>query len=478
MDLLQIRGGIPLQGRVSASGAKNAALPIMAASILACEPVTLGNVPHLADVDILSLLLGYLGVEVKRQRDDRLHIATVAPQRIFADFELVEQMRASFCVLGPLLARRGRAVVPLPGGCQIGDRPIDLHLHGLSALGADLRIQQGHVVGSAKQLRGTRIHLAGPCGPTVTGTANVLSAATLARGRTIITGAATEPEVVDLGNYLNRLGARIEGLGTSTLEIVGVERLAGGSHSIIPDRIETATLLLAAAITRGSVEVTDVAPEHLDAILAELDRAGLHIETGTNTVRVASTGRLRAIEISALPYPGIPTDVQAQFMALACMASGRSTVRDCVFPERFRHVEQLRRFGAQIDHAGDRATIDGATNLVAANVTACDLRASAALVLAGLAAEGETLVRRIHHLDRGYQRLEEKLARLGANIQRIAEHAPSHPATTKVPSLVPSPGRESRNQFAARLPHRIPGLTSGAQFSSENEIDSNYFDPR
>src|SRR5580658_1387743 len=293
MDLLRIRGGIPLAGTVAASGSKNAALPILAASILASEPVTLEHVPHLADVDTLSLVLGYLGVEVKRRPDDSLHIATVAPQRIFADYELVQQMRASFCVLGPLLARRGRAVVPLPGGCQIGERPIDLHLHGLAALGADLRIQQGHVVGRAAQLRGTRIHMAGPHGPTVTGTANVLCAATLARGRTIITGAATEPEIVDLGNFLNRMGARISGLGTSTLEILGVERLAGGSYSIIPDRIETATLLVAAAITGGSVEVTGVAPEHLAAVLAELDRAGVAIETETDTVRVEYTGRVR-----------------------------------------------------------------------------------------------------------------------------------------------------------------------------------------
>ena len=466
MDLLRIRGSVPLAGTVAASGAKNAALPILAASILASEPVTLAHVPHVADVDTLSLLLGYLGVEVKRRPDDRLQIATVAPQRIFADYELVQQMRASFCVLGPLLARRGRAVVPLPGGCQIGERPIDLHLHGLAALGADLRIQQGHVVGRATQLRGTRIHMAGPHGSTVTGTANVLCAATLARGRTIITGAATEPEIVDLGNFLNQLGGRIEGLGTSTLEILGVERLAGASYSIIPDRIETATLLVAAAITGGSVQVTGVAPEHLAAVLAELDRAGMAIETETDTVRVASTGRVRPIELAALPYPGVPTDVQAQFMTLACVASGRSTIRDCVFPERFRHVDQLRRFGAQIDQSGDRAVVEGVTRLRGANVTACDLRASAALVLAGLAAEGETIVRRIYHLDRGYQRLEEKLAQLGARIERTSEEA--------VARRLPSPGREPRDGQSSPI-QGIPGLAPEVQ---GRDFESNYVDPR
>jgi UDP-N-acetylglucosamine 1-carboxyvinyltransferase len=313
--------------------------------------------------------------------------------------------------------------------------------------------------------------MAGPNGPTVTGTANVLCAATLARGRTIITGAATEPEIVDLGNFLNRLGARIQGLGTSTLEILGVQRLAGGSYSIIPDRIETATLLVAAAITGGSVEVTGVAPEHLAAVLAELDRAGLTVAAETNSVRVASSGRLRPMEMSALPYPGVPTDVQAQFMALACVASGRSTVRDCVFPERFRHVDQLRRFGAQIEHSGDRATIDGVARLRGANVTACDLRASAALVLAGLAAEGETTVRRVYHLDRGYQRLEQKLALLGADIERASDTT-----TAQTPS---SSARDAGNSVVP-APHlrRIPGLMPETDDSQNRNFGSNYFDPR
>lgn len=413
-----ITGGRRLSGTIAAGGSKNAALPMMAASILAGEPVVLRGVPHLDDVDTLGRLLGDLGLEAQRTSDDGLRLETVDKTRTRAGYRLVRRMRASFCVLGPLLARRGKAMVALPGGCNIGPRPVDLHLKGLAALGAELRLEHGYVVAQARRLVGATVCLAGARGPTVTGTANVLCAAVLAQGITTITGAAAEPEIVDLGNLLNRMGARITGLGTSTIRVVGVKELGGAEHRIIPDRIEAATLLLAAAITRGSATVTGVLPEQRAEVLARFEAAGSRVEAGPDWVRVAAPDRPRPMEVVARPYPGVPTDLQAQFMAWLALAPGRSLVRDEVFPARFMHVAELNRLGARIEARDGTATVDGVERLTGAAVRACDLRASAALVLAGLAAEGETLVHRAEHLDRGYERLDQKLALLGARIAR------------------------------------------------------------
>jgi len=420
MPHFKITGGTPLHGRVAAGGSKNATLPMMAASVLAKGPVRLLGVPRLADVETLSQVLQELGLEVARSADDELLLQTVDQTPARARYNLVRRMRASFCVLGPLLARRGRAVVSLPGGCNIGHRPVDLHLKGLAALGARLRLERGYVVARAKRLVGTTIHLAGPRGPTVTGTANVLSAAVLARGTTVITGAATEPEIVDLGGFLNSMGARIDGLGTSTLRIDGVDELSGTSYRVIPDRIEATTLLLAAAITRGSATVTGVVPGHLSAVLGTLRGAGFRLDVGEDQVTLTADDPPRPLQLTAQPYPGIPTDVQAQWTALLCLAPGRSVVHDAVFAHRFMHVAELNRLGGQIERCNSTAIVTGVGSLTGARVTASDLRASAALVLAGLAAEGETIVRRIHHLDRGYEGLDKKLGRLGARIERRA----------------------------------------------------------
>jgi UDP-N-acetylglucosamine 1-carboxyvinyltransferase len=419
MTQLRIIGGAPLEGTIRASGAKNAALPMMAAAILAAEPVRLEGVPRLADVDTLSLVLGELGVEVERAPDGAVRLTTVDPAPVRADYELVRRMRASFCVLGPLLARRGKAVVSLPGGCKIGPRPVDLHLKGLAALGADLTIEHGYVVARARRLKGTTIRLSGPQGPTVTGTANVISAAVLAQGKTTITGAAVEPEIVDLGNFLNRMGAQITGLGTRTLHVTGVDQLGGVTHRLIPDRIEAATLLVAAAITRGSATVTGIVPEHLRAVVAKLLQAGFTVEVSEDQISVEADGPSRPLNITARPYPGVPTDVQAQWMALLSTADGRSTLRDLVFPGRLMHVAELNRLGARIEVHDGKALIHGVGRLRSAEVTATDLRASAALLLAGLAARGETVVRDADHLDRGYERLDRKLIQLGANVRRV-----------------------------------------------------------
>lgn len=424
MECLRIIGPVRLSGSVRVSGAKNAALPIMAASILASEPVALERVPDVVDVNTLALLLGHLGVEVKRGPDGLMHIATVDPGPTTADYDLVRQMRASFCVLGPLLARRGRAVVSLPGGCNIGTRPVDLHLSGLAALGAELRIEHGYVIAQARRLRGAEIHLCGAAGPTVTGTANVMSAATLAEGRTILTGAAREPEIVDLGSFLNALGARISGLGTSTLEIEGVPQLTGGRYRIIADRIEAGTLLMAAAITLGQVRIEGADASHLGAVLTALTDAGCQVTAADEAIELKATARPRPLCLTALPYPGIPTDLQSQFVALAALAGGTSTIRDGVFPERFMQVAELNRLGARIQRVADTVVVHGAPRLTGATVMASDLRASAALVLAGLASEGETIVRRVYHLDRGYERLDVKLSQLGARIERGPDSAP------------------------------------------------------
>lgn len=349
----------------------------------------------------------------------RLHVADAAPVR--ARYELVCRMRASFCVLGPLLARRGRAVVPLPGGCRIGPRPVDLHLKGLAALGADLTRAHGYVIARAKRLRGATIDLTGSAGTTVTGTANVLSAAVLARGETLLRGAACEPEIVDLGRLLCKMGARIDGLGTSIVRVLGVDALDGARHRIIPDRIEAATLAMAVAATRGAATITGVDPGHLTAILHRLADAGAGVASGADWIRIAAARAPRPCSISAEPYPGIPSDVQAQWTALMSLASGRTIVTDRVFPQRFAHVPELVRLGARIRLASGAAVVDGVEQLGGATVTACDLRASAALVLAGLAARGRTRIEHIHWLDRGYEALDRKLIQLGASVERSAK---------------------------------------------------------
>ncbi|HEY4309737.1 MAG TPA: UDP-N-acetylglucosamine 1-carboxyvinyltransferase [Pirellulales bacterium] len=419
MDALRIKGGIPLSGRVAVSGSKNAALPMMAAAILSDGPVTLDGVPDLLDVQTLSSLLSRLGVAVRRDGAGSVHLENIDPALIRADRRLVARMRASFCVLGPLLARRRRAVVPLPGGCAIGERPIDLHLHGLTALGADIRVRRGYVIARARRLVGAKVNLLGPHGPTVTGTANVMSAATLARGVTTITGAAIEPEIVDLANLLVSFGARIAGQGTSTIEIHGVDQLGGARYRIIPDRIEAATLMCAAAITGGSVTLRNAPTEHMQAVLAVLESMGCMLDIQEREITLRAADVTRPIRITALPYPGIPTDVQSQLTAVATLAAGCSRIEDRVFPDRFHHLRELVRLGADIRRAPGRASVRGVMQLTGATATATDLRASAALVLAGLAADGETIVRRIRHLDRGYERLEEKLASLGARIERM-----------------------------------------------------------
>jgi UDP-N-acetylglucosamine 1-carboxyvinyltransferase len=445
MSHFEITGGVALHGEVRVSGAKNAALPIMAAAILADGPVRLENVPRLIDVRTQAQVLRCLGMRVvitsgikprpvvalpgaTTGRDfmadknvcPTMILETVDPTPVRARDALVRRMRASFCVLGPLLARRGRAVVPLPGGCNIGNRPVDLHLKGLAALGAEIRLEHGYVVAKARRLTGATIDLRGPDGPTVTGTANVLSAAVLARGITIIHGAAVEPEIVDLGNFLIALGARITGLATPTIRIEGVDQLGGAVHRLIPDRIEAATLLMAAAITRGSATVTGVVPGHITAVLETLQAAGATIDVDEDRVSIRAADRFRAVDIVARPYPGIPTDLQAQWTALLALADGVSTVRDRVFPGRFMHVAELNRLGARIECHNGTAAITGVPRFSGARVVASDLRASAALVLAGLAADGHTIVDRVYHLDRGYQRLERKLRRLGARIERVS----------------------------------------------------------
>lgn len=447
MDMFVVRGGRPLQGRVRVGGAKNAALPIMAASLMADGPVTLHDVPDLVDVRTLCQLLETLGVNSERQTGSSLRLEVIDESLIVADYELVRRMRASICVLGPLLARRGRAIVSLPGGCNIGDRPIDLHLKGLSALGADIRIERGYVIAKARRLRGGRVFLGGSFGSTVTGTCNVMAAATLADGVTTIESAACEPEVADYGQLLNAMGARIEGLGTPFLRIEGVESLSGAEHRVIPDRIEAATLLIAGAITTGQVSVENTCVAHLSAVLDKLNEVGVHIETASDptdpdrsTLHVSPVGNLKPTECSALPYPGLPTDVQAQFMALLSRADGISVVTDKVFPDRFMHVAELVRLGASIHREGQSAIINGTDRLHGACVMASDLRASAALVLAAMASEGETVIRRIYHLDRGYEQLEKRLNALGADIRRVNDCAENVPASLRLTQPASSAG--------------------------------------
>ncbi len=432
MDMLTVRGGRPLCGVTAVGGAKNAALPIMAAALAADGPTVLHHVPDLADVTTLAQVLQSLGMSVERRLDGALRLEVVDEKRCLADYELVRRMRASVCVLGPLLGRRKRACVSLPGGCNIGHRPIDLHLKGLQALGAEITIERGYVFAQAKRLIGADIYLGGPFGSTVTGTCNVMTAAVFAEGITTISAAACEPEVVNLGEYLNAMGARIEGLGTPLLRIDGVARLTGVEQAIIPDRIEAATLIIAGAITRGRLRISNVRLDHLAGVIDVLRSIGVKIEAHGSTVAVSVPNELQPSDITALPYPGVPTDVQAQLTALLTVATGISVVTDKVFPDRFLHIPELCRMGARIRREGASGIINGVPRLSGACVMASDLRASAALLLAALAAEGESVIRRIYHLDRGYERLERKLNMLGAEIRRVADLPENLPASLQL----------------------------------------------
>lgn len=419
MDNFVVQGGRQLTGEVSVSGSKNAALPIMAASILSTGTTTLHRVPNLLDVNTLSRLLNQLGVRTTRFGES-LSLAVECERNCSAPYEHVSRMRASICVLGPLLARRGHAIVALPGGCNIGHRPINLHLKGLSALGAEIDVRHGYVFAKADRLRGTHIYLGGPFGSTVTGTCNVMSAATLAQGITTIEAAACEPEVIALGEFLIRMGAKIDGLGTPKIEIEGVDELTPSTWTIPPDRIEAASLMMAVAATRGQVTLTKLDINHLTAVIDLLEQMGVNVTVHSNSeLTIKSSQRLRAVDVASHPYPGLPTDVQAQVMALTGIASGTSTIREFVFPDRFMHVAELERLGARIRQNGDTAFVTGVSKLSGAHVTATDLRASAALVIAGLVAEGETIIHGIEHLDRGYERFEDKLNQLGASVQRV-----------------------------------------------------------
>ena len=420
MDKLVIHGAKPLQCEVIISGAKNAALPIMAGTLLASDNVTIANVPHLRDVTTMMELLGQLGARLVVDEKMNVQVDASSVSEFTAPYELVKTMRASILVLGPLLARFGRADVSLPGGCAIGTRPVDLHIKALKAMGADIVVKNGFIRARCKQgrLQGRPLVFDTV---TVTGTENILMAAVLAEGKTVIKNAAREPEVVDLANFLNLLGAKITGAGTSTIEVEGVDRLGGGSYSVMPDRIEAGTYLTAGAITRGKVTVSRVKPDNLLSMLCKFEEAGAELSLTADSVTLDMHGlRPQAVSISTAPYPAFPTDMQAQFMALNSIAEGTCAVTETIFENRFMHVQELQRMGAQIRLNGNTALITGAEKLTGAPVMATDLRASAGLILAALAAEGETHVERIYHVDRGYERIEEKLTQLGADIKRVS----------------------------------------------------------
>ncbi|HJY41879.1 MAG TPA: UDP-N-acetylglucosamine 1-carboxyvinyltransferase [Steroidobacteraceae bacterium] len=418
MDKLAIQGGIPLEGEVRISGAKNAALPILAATLLAEGTVSVGNVPHLQDVTTMIELLGRMGVSVTIDDKMRVEVDAGTIKDYVAPYELVRTMRASILVLGPLLARFGQADVSLPGGCAIGARPVNIHVDGLQQLGADILIENGYIRARASRLRGARLVLETV---TVTGTENLLMAAALAEGETVIENAAREPEVVDLADFLNAMGANIRGAGTDTIVIEGVERLRGASYDVLPDRIETGTYLVAGAITGGRVRVKGTRPDHLDAVVAKLREAGASVEVGDSWIALDMHGqRPQAVDIRTAPYPAFPTDMQAQFAALNTVADGVGAVTETIFENRFMHMLEMRRLGADIRIEGSTAIIRGVPKLTAAPVMATDLRASASLVLAGLIAQGATEIHRIYHIDRGYECIEEKLEQLGARIKRLA----------------------------------------------------------
>lgn len=414
MDEIVITGGNRLRGEVRISGAKNSALPILASTILGGGECVITNVPRVVDVLTMGKLLGILGAQVSHEANRAVIKADVI-HSTEAPYDLVKTMRASVLVLGPLLARWGEAKVSLPGGCAIGSRPVNLHLAGLAKLGADISIEHGYITARAKRLKGARIY----CDTTtVTGTENLMMAASLAEGTSVIENAAKEPEIVDLAEFLTKRGARIAGAGTDVLTIEGVRELHGADHEVIPDRIEAGTHLVAGAITDGDVTITHCRPVHLEAVLMKLREAGADIQVDGQTVRIKRNGRLKGTDVRTLPFPGFPTDMQAQMVALMALTEGTSVVTETVFESRFMHVEELRRMGADIRVEGNRLVVTGRSTLTGAPVMASDLRASAGLILAGLAAEGETEVQRVYHLDRGYERIEEKLRAVGANIER------------------------------------------------------------
>ncbi|EHQ51383.1 UDP-N-acetylglucosamine 1-carboxyvinyltransferase [Ectothiorhodospira sp. PHS-1] len=417
MDKLIICGGRPLEGDVRISGAKNAVLPILAATLLADGPMTIGNVPHLQDVTTTMELLGRMGVSLTVDERMRIEVNPTTLNQCVAPYELVRTMRASILVLGPLLARYGEAEVSLPGGCAIGSRPVNIHLEGLAAMGADIRVEGGYIRARANRLKGARLVLDTV---TVTGTENLLMAATLADGVTVIENAAREPEVVDLANCLKAMGARISGAGTDTITVEGVPNLHGCEYTVLADRIETGTFLVAGAMTGGRVRARDTAPKTLDAVLVKLEEAGAHITVGEDWIELDMRGRRpRSVSLRTAPYPAFPTDMQAQFVALNAVAEGTSTITETVFENRFMHALEMQRMGADIRIEGNTAIIRGVPHLKAAPVMATDLRASASLILAGLVSDGETLVDRIYHIDRGYECIEEKLSQLGAVIRRV-----------------------------------------------------------
>jgi UDP-N-acetylglucosamine 1-carboxyvinyltransferase len=415
MDKLAIQGGAPLRGEVRVSGAKNAALPLMCAALLSESPLRLENVPRLRDVSTMLQLLAQIGVAVERDSDAVLLDARRL-ERPLAPYELVKSMRASILVLGPLVARGGEARVSLPGGCAIGLRPVDQHLKGLEALGAELHVEQGYISARAKRLKGAR-HAMDLV--TVTGTENLMMAATLAEGRTVLENAAREPEVVDLANCLNAMGARVSGAGTDVITVDGVERLGGAIHRIMPDRIETGTLLAAAAATRGAITLRDTDAGLLGAVIEKLREAGAAVEADGRAIRLEMAARPRSVDVRTAPYPGFPTDMQAQLMALDAVAEGTAVITETIFENRFMHALELARLGADIETSGHAAIVRGVPRLQGATVMATDLRASASLVIGGLVADGETVVDRIYHLDRGYESIETKLAALGARIRRV-----------------------------------------------------------
>ena len=416
MDKLLIEGGTPLIGEVAISGAKNAALPILCSSLLVAEPVRFSNVPHLNDISTMLRLIGQMGVEVTMDGTDGMVLNGQGLNNPTAPYDMVKTMRASILVLGPLLARCGEAKVSLPGGCAIGARPVDQHIRGLQAMGAEIHVENGYVHAKASRLHGARIVTDMV---TVTGTENLMMAATLAEGETIIENAAREPEVVDLANCLIAMGAKISGAGTDSISIVGVERLHGASHAIMPDRIETGTYLCAAAATAGNIRLTNTSASLLDSVIQKLIEAGCEISSEGDSISIKAPQRLKSVSVRTEPYPAFPTDMQAQFMAINCIAEGTAVIRETIFENRFMHAVELIRLGADIKIDGNNALVTGLPRLDGATVMATDLRASASLVIAGLVAQGETLIERIYHLDRGYERIEEKLTRLGANVRRV-----------------------------------------------------------
>ncbi len=416
MDKLLIEGGVPLSGEVSISGAKNAALPLLCAALLTEAPLHLSNVPHLNDVSTMLRLLVQMGVEVTLDEKNGIVLNAGGLNKPEAPYDMVKTMRASILTLGPLLARTGKARVSLPGGCAIGARPVDIHIRGLQAMGAEIHVEHGYILAQAKRLRGARIF----CDlVTVTGTENLMMAAALADGVTVIENAAREPEVADLANCHNAMGAKVSGAGSDVITIEGVAHLSGARHRIMPDRIETGTFLVAAAVTGGRVRLNGTSCGILDAVVEKLREAGARIDCHEDAIEISAEAPLNAVSLRTAPYPAFPTDMQAQFMAMNCVARGTAVITETIFENRFMHAQELRRLGAEIEISGNTTVVKGVPRLEGATVMATDLRASACLVIAGLVAQGETLIDRIYHLDRGYEHIEEKLSQLGARIRRV-----------------------------------------------------------